>query len=124
LDAGLTIKPMVGVAVPDYVPLAATAHATASTELPTKQTVTAASEATPPSNDPIQRGNSASDYAVRSITIDPQSREVIYRVIDSRTNQVVGQMPDMIQLRNRAYMQAIANGTTSFDALTKADLET
>ena len=104
---------------------AATASAGAApTELPTKQTVTPAPEATPTGNDPTQPRNSASDYDIRSNTIDSQSREIIYRVIDSRTNQVVTQMPDVAQMRNRAYSRALANGSTSFDALTKADFET
>ena len=83
-------------------------------------TPVAASTAT--RNDPVQAANSA-DYVTQSVTIDPQTREVIYRMIDSRTRQVIKQVPDETLLRNRAYSQAIANGATPFQAESKADLE-
>jgi hypothetical protein len=44
-------------------------------------------------------------------------------MIDSRTRQVIKQVPDETLLRNRAYSQAIANGATPFQAESKADLE-
>jgi len=125
MDAGLTIRPVAGVAVTDYVrPAAAATAGTAPTDLPAEQTVTPAPSATPARNDSPQPGSSDSDYTTSSITIDPQSREVIYRVIDSRTRQVIKQVPDETLLRNRAYSRAIANGSTPFEAQAKADLET
>jgi hypothetical protein len=122
MDAGLTIKPVAGVAVTDYVRPAATAGTT-PTDLPTEQTVTPAPNSTPTRNDPPQSGSSNADYDTRSITIDPQTREVIYRVIDSRTKQVITQVPDQTLLRNRAYSRAIANGSAPFEAQAQADLE-
>jgi flagellar protein FlaG len=122
MDAGLTIKPVTGVAITDYARPAATVG-TAATDLPTEQTVTPASSPTPTANNTPQPGSSSSDYDTRSITIDPQTREVIYRVIDSRTKQVITQVPDQTLLRNRAYSRAIANGSSPFEAQAQADLE-
>jgi hypothetical protein len=123
MDAGLTIQPVTGVAITDYVRPAVTAATnTGPTELPPEQTVSPAPDPTPTGNGP-QPGGSSSDNVTSSITIDPQSREVIYRVIDSRTKQVIQQVPDEALLRNRAYSQAIANGATPFQAQTQADLE-
>jgi hypothetical protein len=122
MDAGLTIQPVTGVAVTDYVRPAATAG-TGPTQLPPEQTVAPAPDSTPTNNGTAQPGNPSSDNITSSITIDPQSREVIYRVIDSRTRQVIQQVPDEALLRNRAYSQAIANGATPFQAQTQADLE-
>jgi hypothetical protein len=124
MDAGISIRPVTGVAVTDYVRPSTTATAgTGSTDLPPEQTVSPTVDPTPTRNDPVPSGSSNADYDTRSITIDPQSREVIYRIIDSRTNQVIQQVPDETMLRNRAYSQAIANGSTPFQAQAKADLE-
>ena len=126
MDAGLTTRPMAGVAVTDYVrPAAAATAGTTPTDLPTEQTVTPPPDTTPARNDtqPPPSAGSVSGYDVRSITIDPQTREVIYRVIDSRTNQVITQIPDQTLLRNRAYSRAIANGATPVEAENQADLE-
>ena len=126
MDAGLTARPVAGVAVTDYVrPAAAATAGTTPTDLPPKQTVTPAQGTTPTRNDTPQPASSGtpSDYDVRSVTIDPQTREVIYRVIDSRTNQVISQVPDQTLLRNRAYSRAIANGATLVEAENQADLE-
>jgi flagellar protein FlaG len=123
MDAGLTSRPVAGVAVTDYArPAAAANVGTAPTDLPAEQAVTPVSDPTPTRNDTPQP--TGSDYDVRSVTIDPQTREVIYRVIDSRTKQVINQVPDQTLLRNRAYLQAIANGKTPVEAdLQAADIE-
>jgi|HubBroStandDraft_4_1064222.scaffolds.fasta_scaffold369577_2 flagellar protein FlaG len=126
MDAGLTSRPVAGVAVTDYArPAVAATAGTAATDLPTSQTVTPAADTTPTQNNtqppPTEVGLAA--YDVRSVTIDPQTREVIYRVLDSRTNQVVTQIPDQTLLRNRAYSQAIADGKLPVQAQFQADLE-
>jgi len=50
---------------------------------------------------------SANANITRTITIDPQSRDVIYRVIDARTRQVLWQVPDAALLRSKAYSQTL-----------------
>ena len=66
---------------------------------------------------------SSAPYIARDFTIDPQSREVIYRVIDTRTREVMRQVPDAALLRSRAYSRAIADGATPIAAQAKADIE-
>jgi uncharacterized FlaG/YvyC family protein len=39
----------------------------------------------------------------RDVTIDPATREVVLRMIDSRSGEVVRQVPDQALLRIRAY---------------------
>jgi hypothetical protein len=124
MDAGLSIKPVAGVAVTDYTrPAVAAGAGSVVTDLPDNKTVSPVTDTTPGRNNTAQPETSSADYITRSVTIDPQSREVIYRVIDSRTRQVIQQVPDETLLRNRAYSKAIANGASPHDALTQADLE-
>jgi hypothetical protein len=126
MDAGLTSRPLASVAVTDYVrPAAAATAGTTTTDLAPEQAVTPAQDTGQTRNDtpqPASTGSSA-EYDIRSVTIDPQTREVIYRVIDQRTNQVIDQVPDQTLLRNRAYSLAIANGATPVEAEKQADLE-
>jgi hypothetical protein len=58
-----------------------------------------------------------------SILIDPTTHEVIYRVVDVRTQQVVRQIPAEAMLRAQAYNLALANGKSQSEALAQADLE-
>ena len=60
-----------------------------------------------PTVNPPTPPTSANANITRTITIDPQSREVIYRVIDARTRQVLWQLPDAALLRNKAYGQTL-----------------
>jgi hypothetical protein len=122
MDAGLSIKSVSAAVASDYVrPIVAAS--TAATDLPDSQTVTPAPVASPTQNDVPLSENSSSAYIAHSITIDPQSREVIYRVIDTRTRQVIQQVPDAALLRSRAYSKAIADGSSPFDAQSRADLK-
>jgi hypothetical protein len=58
-----------------------------------------------------------------SVLIDPTTHEVIYRVVDVRTQQVVRQIPAEAMLRAQAYNLALANGKSQSEALAQADLE-
>jgi hypothetical protein len=111
MDAGLTIKPIAGVAVTDYVrPVATAAAASVATDLPDNKAVSPAANATPARNGtPHPDISPDASYVTRTLVIDPQSREVIYRVMDMRTRQVLWQVPDAALLRNRAYAQSLNN---------------
>jgi hypothetical protein len=127
MDAGLPIRPVGGVAVTgDDRPPAGAVVASVATELAATKAVGGAADASPTQNPPPHPSpnNSNANNVIETVTIDPQSREVIYRVIDARTRQVIWQMPDELLLRNRAYAQAVANGTPPFLAEAQADLET
>lgn len=116
MDTGVTIKPTPGVATQGYVPTVAVSSSDSiATELPASKAVT-------PSTATTQARNDAST-TTHEVIIDPQTREVIYRVIDVQTRQVVRQVPDEALLRVRAYAQALANGDTPVQALNQADVE-
>ena len=121
MDAGLTIRPSVGVTpTAAFARLAATpapAQQSVQTDLPATKTVTAADTATPMRNE-LKR---AEENVTRDVTLDPQTREVVYKVIDTRFRQVVRQVPSEALLRMRAYTRAIARGESPNRA--QADIE-
>jgi hypothetical protein len=118
MDAGLTIKPVAGLNLPDFARPAPAIQAGAPTDLPPAKAVNPVAEA-----GAIRPESSAADYTTHNVTIDSQIREVIYRVIDTRTRQVVKQVPDEVLLRTRAYSKAIEDGRSPFAAQVQADIE-
>jgi hypothetical protein len=71
------------------------------TELPAPKTPT------PPDASAAANGNpQPSDNRSRDILIDRAAGEIVYRVLDSRTSQVVSQYPDEVRLRARAYLRS------------------
>ena len=119
MDAGITIKPNAGVALQDYAPPTVVSPDPNATELPASKAVTAAAAVTPARND-VQ---AQSQSTTHEVIIDPQTREVIYRVIDVRSRQVVRQVPDEALLRVRAYAAALAKGDSPSKAQFQADIE-
>jgi hypothetical protein len=89
------------------------------TELSAPKTVAASNTAGAARND---TQSSQSDYQ-QSVVIDPATREVIYRVVDVRSRQVVRQIPDEALLRMRAYARALEAGKSTNEALSQADLQ-
>src|SRR6266853_1050817 len=93
MDAGLTIKPVAVVAVADYArPAAAAGQAATPTDLPEAKAVNPLPNATPAQNHTPDPQTSGATYTAHNFVIDPQSREVIYRVMDMRTRQVLWQV--------------------------------
>jgi len=117
MDTGVTIRPAANVAAQGYAPatVASPDPATTPTDLPAPKAVTASTATTETRNDPTP--------TTHEVLIDPATREVIFRVIDVRSRQVVRQVPDEALLRTRAYAQAIANGDNPMQALNQADLD-
>jgi hypothetical protein len=82
----------------------------------------------PPTTDPnptpcnaTSNNEPAADAAITShFTIDSQLGAVIYQVVNTRTQQVVQQVPDQALLRSIAYSKAIQNGATPFEAQVQA----
>jgi hypothetical protein len=117
-----TIAPSSGAAlVADRVPSAPVAQAVA-TDLSPAKTVTAAETALAARNAPYGP-SSSSDLFQRSVVLDPATRDMIFRVVDVRSRQVVRQVPDEAMLRMRAYARALAQGKGVNDALNAASLE-
>src|SRR5262245_45324381 len=116
MDAGLTTRPNSGVlptanalARPAAAP--APAQQTVPTDLPSDKTVTAAASAalrTDPK--PVERS------VTHDVSFDPQTREVVYKVLDARSRQVVRQVPSEALLRMRAYTRSIARGQSPLEA--------
>jgi len=103
------------VATQGYVPSIVASPDPTATDLPAAKAVTQSTPA-------VQARNDAPS-TTHEVIIDPQTREVIYKVIDVRTRQVVRQVPDEALLRARAYAQALANGDTPTQAINQADVE-
>jgi hypothetical protein len=127
MDVGLAIRP---VATPAQLALArvdpAPARQTVSTELAPSQTVTAAADAGAGRQVAEQAARSA-PTTTRDIIIDSATREVVFRILDVRTRQVIGQVPGETQLRlaayTRAVQRAIADGKTPTEAQIAAELD-
>ena len=112
MDTGIAIKPVTGVVATDYARPAAAAGQTATpTDLPEAKAVNPPPDSTPAQNQAPAPHTSGATYITHNFVIDPQSREVIYRVMDMRTRQVLWQVPDAALLRSRAYAQAPRNGS-------------
>jgi hypothetical protein len=72
------------------------------TELPAPKTPT------PPDPSAAMSGNlQASGDRSRDIVIDRAAAEIVYRVVDNRTSEVVSQFPDEVRLRARAYLRSL-----------------
>lgn len=138
MDTSLTIRPQTGVQSTDYARPAAIEVPAVPTVLPATQTVSAlgagtstssdsdlARTANPPGQDqPAQyQAKAAADATMRVVVLDPATREVIFRVVDSRSRQVLKQVPDEALLRMRAYNKAVQDGKTPADVMTKADFQ-
>ena len=71
------------------------------TQLDSDKAVIATSNVQTNSSDPRANGNFG-----HQIMIDRAAAEVVYQVVDNRTNLVVNQYPDETRLRARAYLRA------------------
>jgi hypothetical protein len=106
MDSGLTIRPTASVAETVHArPEVPPVRTAVATTLAPSKSVTAAPESHRTSYDTARNGV-ADQQTTRQVIIDPQSREVIYRVIDVRTGQVNHQVPDEALLRLKAYVRA------------------
>lgn len=132
MDSGLTIRPTASVAETVYVrPETPPVRAAVPTMLAASRTVSASSESGraagyDPAHDTVPQQRAAGSLSqqqdtTRVVLLDPQSREVIYRVIDVRTGQVDRQIPDAALLRLRAYNRALLKGESSLQAESGTD---
>ncbi len=97
------------VARPEPAPM----RQTARTELPSTEAVVASAQTADVRLDLssiAQRSAETSRQAEvsRKLDLDDESKELVYRVSDQRTGQVLQQIPDEALLRLRAYVQAQA----------------
>jgi uncharacterized FlaG/YvyC family protein len=143
MDAGISIRPVSGVVAADYArPASVPVQQAVTTDLDPSQAVTAASETATIRNDALSAQDgvapqttqtpqptlsgqdllAAQDADSQTILIDPATREVVQRVVDTRTQQVIRQVPDQALLRMRAYAMALQRGDSSNQAEQLADM--
>ncbi len=117
-----TIAPSTGATpVVDRVPSTPVAQAVA-TEMSPPKSVSAAETVLAARNSPYSP-SSSSDLFQRSVILDPATQDLIFRVVDVRSRQVVRQVPDEALLRMRAYARALAEGKGMNEALNVANFE-
>jgi hypothetical protein len=121
MDTGITIRSVAGGAVADYArPASVPAQQSVATDLAPDKTVTATPDVGSPRQDPLSSQDSFSRQT--QTLIDPQTREVISRVVDTRTRQVIRQVPDQALLRTRAYAIALQRGDSPIQAAMQMDI--
>src|SRR5262245_46103574 len=104
MDAGLAIRTAGNVAGSQVQPAIAISSA-APPELPPDKTVSPIVKDEAPRNEPSKM---AGDSTTRDAIIDPNTSEVVYRILDAQTHQVVQQEPGRAMLRQMAYVRAKA----------------
>jgi hypothetical protein len=115
MDSSFTIKPRPG--VQNYAPRDPVAvRGAVETDLDAAKTVSANGDPSSQQRDPRQDHPPPQEHAPHDVVVDPESREVINRENDVRT-QSEREHPDQALLRQRAYRPARA------DAEQPADLE-
>jgi len=109
-----SIKPMgAPVATPLLQPASPAADEAVATELPARQSVSAADAAPRARNDPQNAGRNTSN----NVVLDRDAASVVYQVVDNRTSLVVKQFPDQGVLRRRAYARALEQAREDAHAL-------
>jgi hypothetical protein len=104
MSTDFSIRP-VGAPVPPPVvrPQPDAAVNAVRTELPAPLTTTAPDNSGAASNNP----QPSADQFSHDIIIDRAAAEIVYRVIDERTSEVISQYPDEVRLRARAYFRSL-----------------
>jgi hypothetical protein len=104
MGADFNVKPVgAAVATPFIQPAPEAAQDAVPTQLPASQSVTAASSSFAANLTP---GYIPLDDLSHDVVIDRDAGTVVYREVDTATNQVVSQYPDQSRLRARAYLRA------------------
>jgi hypothetical protein len=104
MDAGMALKPVVSVVNTHAQPAIAIVPP-GPTELVAAKAVAPVENTAPARNEP-RPTQANTDTTTRFAFIDPQTNEVVYRILDARTRQVLHQVPDQAMLRMQAYARA------------------
>ena len=123
MDAGMAIKPAVSVVSTHAQPAIALVPA-APTELPAPKAVSPVVNPAPARNE-SRRSDLVTYQTTHDAIIDPETREIVYRVLDAHTRQVLHQVPDQALLRMQAYTRAeaaraLADGQNPITAIQSA----
>jgi len=121
MDVGLTTRaPGTTALISETHPAPLPVRNAVPTELAPSQSVTAATDSAPARND-ATHGADAGPQTTQDVVIDPQTHEVIYRVIDVASGQVVSQVPDQMAVQIAAYTQAVQRAVDKGESLTEAE---
>jgi hypothetical protein len=105
MGADFSIKPVgAPVATPFIQPAPQAARDAVPTLLPASQSVTASSSS---SNANLTPGYIPLDDVSHDVVVDSAAATIVYKDVDTVTNQVINQYPDEARLRTRAYFRAL-----------------
>ena len=109
MSTDFNIKPVgAPVAAPVVQHVSEAAQHAVATQLPPRQSVSAADAGSRANIDSDAVRVSISSASVSNqVVIDRDARAVVYQVIDTRTSQVVKQFPEEAVLRRRAYFHTL-----------------
>jgi uncharacterized FlaG/YvyC family protein len=104
MSTDFSIKPVgAPVAAPIVQPISEAAEQAVATELPARQSVSAADAGMPARYNANVGNRSVSNQVV----IDREAASIVYQVVDNRTSLVVKQFPEEAVLRRRAYFNTL-----------------
>ena len=104
MSTDFSIRPVGTPVATPIVPAAGDAiRAAVPTQLPPSQSVTAVGPSTATRNDP----QDVSEFVSHQAYFDRAAGELVFQVINGRTDQVVTQFPDEAVLRRRAYFHTL-----------------
>ena len=109
MSTDFNIKPVgAPVAAPVVQHVSEAAQHAVATQLPPRQSVSAADAGSRANIDSDAVRVSISNASVSNqVVIDRDARAVVYQVVDNRTSQVVKQFPEEAVLRRRAYFHTL-----------------
>ncbi|WP_460448599.1 hypothetical protein [Alsobacter sp. SYSU BS001988] len=114
MDIGLTPRPVASVGTPVRTEPLPPSDAVA-TDLPPAAAVTAPPDAAQVRVDLSRGSQNIQDLEVavretikRNLLLDPETRQVVYKAVDTRSGETVEQIPDEALLKLRAYVRANA----------------
>ena len=106
MDTGSTVKPISAVqahfARPEPLPL----RTAVATELAAARSVTAASDTIDTTGYDPARNPYALPPTTEQVVVKPQTRDVVSRVISTRSGEILSQIPGETMLKMRAYFRA------------------
>jgi hypothetical protein len=128
MDAGIAVQPVTGLALTELArPAAVAAQGTVPTDLPTAKAVNPPPQAIPapravPARNEKPPSNPATVNITRNFLVDARSGEIVYRVMDVRTQQVLLQVPDTALLRSQAFAQTVAGRANNIPIRNQTDI--
>jgi hypothetical protein len=123
MDTGLVTRPAGPAALTGYVPPEPTpVRGAVPTILAPSQSVMTSADAAAIRNE-TARPQPVEPSTTHDIVIDPASREVLYRIVDVRSGQILQQIPDHLFIRMEVYTKVMESGKSALEAAAKADLD-